>query len=71
MAGQGTPATVLLGRQRVAHQVHSYQRDPRTESYGAEAATALGVDPARCFKTLVATVDDGHPIEPRRGGHVV
>jgi Cys-tRNA(Pro)/Cys-tRNA(Cys) deacylase len=37
--------------------VHEYRHDPRAESYGAEAATALGIDPARCFKTLVATVD--------------
>jgi Cys-tRNA(Pro)/Cys-tRNA(Cys) deacylase len=57
VAGQGTPATVLLGRQQVSHRVHAYQHDPRTESYGVEAATALAVDPARCFKTLVAAVD--------------
>jgi Cys-tRNA(Pro)/Cys-tRNA(Cys) deacylase len=57
VAGQGTPATVLLGRQKVAHRVHTYHHDPRTESYGAEAAAALEVDPSRCFKTLVATVD--------------
>jgi Cys-tRNA(Pro)/Cys-tRNA(Cys) deacylase len=59
VAGQGTPATVLLGRQKVAHRVHSYRHDPRSESYGAEAAAALGVEPVRCFKTLVATVDGG------------
>jgi Cys-tRNA(Pro)/Cys-tRNA(Cys) deacylase len=47
----------LLGRHKIAHQMHRYQHDPRTESYGAEAAAALGVDPSRCFKTLVATVD--------------
>jgi Cys-tRNA(Pro)/Cys-tRNA(Cys) deacylase len=58
VAGQGTPATVLLGRQKISHQVHAYQHDPRTDSYGAEAAAALGIDPSRCFKTLVATVDD-------------
>ncbi|GAA1815870.1 Cys-tRNA(Pro) deacylase [Planosporangium flavigriseum] len=57
MAGQGTPATVLLNKQKVAHRVHEYQHDPRAESFGAEAATALGIDPARCFKTLVAAVD--------------
>jgi Cys-tRNA(Pro)/Cys-tRNA(Cys) deacylase len=57
VAGQGTPATVLLGRYKIAHRLHSYHHDPRTESYGAEAAAALGVDPCRCFKTLVATVD--------------
>jgi len=48
---------VLLGRQKVPHQVHAYQHDARAESYGAEAAAALGIEPTRCFKTLVATVD--------------
>jgi Cys-tRNA(Pro)/Cys-tRNA(Cys) deacylase len=57
VAGRGTPATTLLTRQKVAHKVHSYAHDPRSPSYGLEAATALGVDPARCFKTLVADVD--------------
>lgn len=57
MAGQATPATTLLGRQRVTHRVHAYAHDPRADSYGAEAATALGIEPARCFKTLVAEVD--------------
>jgi Cys-tRNA(Pro)/Cys-tRNA(Cys) deacylase len=37
--------------------VHEYAHDPRAESYGTEAADALGVDPARVFKTLVAEVD--------------
>ena len=57
MAGQGTPATTLLNRRKVAHTVHPYPHDPRSESYGLEAATALGVDPAHCFKTLIADVD--------------
>jgi Cys-tRNA(Pro)/Cys-tRNA(Cys) deacylase len=57
VAGQGTPATVLLGKQKITHTVHAYAHDPRAESYGAEAAAALGIDPARCFKTLIATVD--------------
>ena len=57
MAGQGTPATVLLHRQKVAHRVHAYESDPRSASYGAEAAAALGVEPGHCFKTLVAEVD--------------
>jgi Cys-tRNA(Pro)/Cys-tRNA(Cys) deacylase len=57
MAGRGTPATQLLARQRVPHQVHTYRHDPRHASYGLEAAEALGVDPSRVFKTLVAEVD--------------
>ena len=57
MAGQGTPATVLLVRQKVEHSVHEYAHDPRSTSYGTEAASALDIDPGRCFKTLVAEVD--------------
>ncbi|MFD9895609.1 Cys-tRNA(Pro) deacylase [Amycolatopsis sp. NPDC059027] len=57
MAGKGTPATALLAKQKVAHELHSYDHDPRHESFGSEAADALGLDPARVFKTLVADVD--------------
>jgi Cys-tRNA(Pro)/Cys-tRNA(Cys) deacylase len=57
VAGQGTPATAALARAKVPHQLHPYEHDPRAASYGAEAAAALGVEPARLFKTLVATVD--------------
>jgi Cys-tRNA(Pro)/Cys-tRNA(Cys) deacylase len=57
MAGKGTPATALLVKRKVAHTLHSYEHDPRHESYGTEAADALGLDPARVFKTLVAEVD--------------
>jgi Cys-tRNA(Pro)/Cys-tRNA(Cys) deacylase len=57
MAGRGTPATALLEKQRVAHTLHSYSHDPRHESYGSEAASALGLEPGRVFKTLVAEVD--------------
>jgi Cys-tRNA(Pro)/Cys-tRNA(Cys) deacylase len=37
--------------------VHEYRHDPRAESYGLEAATALGLDPARVFKTLIVDLD--------------
>ena len=57
MAGKGTPATALLGKQKVAHTLHAYDHDPRAESYGLEAAEVLGVDPARVFKTLLADAD--------------
>lgn len=57
MAGKGTPATALLSNRKVAHTLHTYDHDPKHESYGTEAAEALGVDPARVFKTLVADVD--------------
>ncbi|KRV50147.1 transcriptional regulator [Wenjunlia vitaminophila] len=54
---QGTPATVALTASGVAFQVHSYQHDPAVRSYGEEAVAALGTDPGRVFKTLVAEVD--------------
>lgn len=57
MAGQGTPATVLLARQRVAHTLHPYDVAADTPDYGAAVAKALGVAPERVFKTLVAQVD--------------
>jgi Cys-tRNA(Pro)/Cys-tRNA(Cys) deacylase len=56
-ASKGTPATVLLSRQRVPFTTHNYQVDPQTPAYGVAVAAALGADPARVFKTLVATVD--------------
>src|SRR5262249_543924 len=37
--------------------LHPYDHDPRAEAYGDEAAAALGVDPRRIFKTLVAMID--------------
>lgn len=57
MAGRGTPATVALTRAKVEHTVHEYDHDPAAESYGGEAADALGTDAGRVFKTLVAAVD--------------
>src|SRR5262249_43932186 len=35
----------------------TYTHDPRHASYGAEASEALGVEPGRVLKTLVADVD--------------
>jgi Cys-tRNA(Pro)/Cys-tRNA(Cys) deacylase len=57
MAGKGTPAIVAAERAGVAHRVHEYPHDPRTASFGLEAAQRLGVEPARVLKTLVASVD--------------
>lgn len=57
MAGRGTPATVAAGRAGIRHAVHEYAHDRSAPSYGAEAVERLGVDGARVFKTLVASVD--------------
>lgn len=53
----GTPATAALTRAGIAHTLHPYRHDPRAEAYGEQAAQALGIEPARIFKTLIATVD--------------
>jgi Cys-tRNA(Pro)/Cys-tRNA(Cys) deacylase len=57
MSGKGTPATLLLVREGVPHQVHSYEVDPSASSYGEAAAAALGVEPDRLLKTLLAQVE--------------
>jgi Cys-tRNA(Pro)/Cys-tRNA(Cys) deacylase len=57
MAARDTPATTAARRAGVAFSVHEYEHDPGAASYGLEAAQALGLDPARVFKTLVADLD--------------
>jgi len=57
VAGRGTTATVALERASISFTVHEYANDPRHESYGQEAAQALGLPAARVFKTLIAEVD--------------
>jgi Cys-tRNA(Pro)/Cys-tRNA(Cys) deacylase len=57
----GTPATLALDAAGITYTLHPYDHDPRAVadggSYGLEAAVALGVDPQRVFKTLVAQLD--------------
>jgi Cys-tRNA(Pro)/Cys-tRNA(Cys) deacylase len=53
----GTPATALLTRAKIPFTLHPYDHDPRTEAFGDEAAAALGVEPGRIFKTLIAMID--------------
>ncbi|SOC54419.1 Cys-tRNA(Pro) deacylase [Ornithinimicrobium cerasi] len=55
----GTPATVTLDRAGVPYEVRAYDHDPAAPSYGLEAAEALGVEPARVFKTLLVDTDRG------------
>lgn len=57
MAGAPTPAIAALLRARAPHTLHPYQHNPRSTAFGDEAVAALGLDPHRVFKTLVASVD--------------
>lgn len=53
----GTPATVALSAAGIAFTAHSYAHDSANTNFGVEAATALGLDPAQVFKTLLTEVD--------------
>jgi Cys-tRNA(Pro)/Cys-tRNA(Cys) deacylase len=63
-AAGGTPATVALSRAGVSFTLHPYTHQAETTSFGEEAATALGVDPQRIFKTLVVELSGAE-----RAGH--
>jgi Cys-tRNA(Pro)/Cys-tRNA(Cys) deacylase len=52
-----TPAVVALRAAGAAFTVHEYAHDPRSGSFGLEAATELGLDPDRVYKTLMAAAD--------------
>lgn len=54
-----TPALDLLKKARAEHRVHSYEHDPKSASYGLEAAEKLGIDPVQVFKTLLASSEKG------------
>ena len=54
-----TPALDLLKKVRAEHRIHSYEHDPKAASYGLEAAEKLNLEPARVFKTLLASSEKG------------
>lgn len=56
---EATAALQALADAGVASRTHAFEHDPRAESFGTEAAEALGVDPRRVLKTLVVTTGDG------------
>jgi Cys-tRNA(Pro)/Cys-tRNA(Cys) deacylase len=58
MAGRQTPATRAATQAGIAFTLHEYTHDPGAESYALEAASALALDPARVFKTLIVTAGD-------------
>jgi Cys-tRNA(Pro)/Cys-tRNA(Cys) deacylase len=54
---KATRATQALEKAGVTFSVHSYDYDPDADSIGLQAAAALGEDPGRVLKTLMALVD--------------
>lgn len=51
---KGTPATQALQKAGIAFTLHEYDYDPDAARIGMQAAEALGFDPARVLKTLMA-----------------
>ena len=54
-----TPAVVVATKAGIDFELLEYEHDRRAASYGAEAAAALGLDPARVFKTLIVDIGPG------------
>lgn len=52
-----TPAVKAARSAGIGFTLHEYRHDAGTASYGLEAAEALGLAPARVFKTLVAEAE--------------
>lgn len=57
MPAAPTPAVAALNTAKIHYVLRPYEHDPRTTAFGDEVVRALGQDPARVFKTLVASVD--------------
>src|SRR6185369_3067573 len=56
-----TRATLALDKVGVNFTLHSYAYDPAAEHIGLHAAAAIGIEPRRVLKTLMAEVD-GKPV---------
>ncbi len=63
VGAQGTRAIDVARRAGIPHAVHEYAHDARASlraggrGYALEAVEALGIDPARVFKTIVVACD--------------
>ncbi|MFD1744657.1 Cys-tRNA(Pro) deacylase [Rhizobium helianthi] len=56
-----TRATQALTQAGISFTVHTYDYDPNAERIGLQAAEAIGEEPHRVLKTLMAEVD-GKPV---------
>jgi Cys-tRNA(Pro)/Cys-tRNA(Cys) deacylase len=52
-----TPAIRVAKKAKIKFEIREYRHDPRVESYGLEAAAALGVPVEQVFKTLIVKLD--------------
>lgn len=63
VASKGTPAIVALDAAGASYAVHEFHHEPGERNYGQVAAEALGVEPERVFKTLVANLTTDRGVE--------
>ena len=54
---RSTPATLALQKAGVAFRLYEYDYDPNAPRIGMQAAEALGIEPGRLLKTLMARAD--------------
>lgn len=54
-----TPGIRQAKKAGIPFEIKEYQHDPNSQSYGEEAASALGVAQSEVFKTLLAQSNDG------------
>ena len=52
-----TPAINIVKKAKINFRIHEYDHDPASASYGEEAASKMGIDGNRVFKTLVVFSD--------------
>jgi len=52
-----TPAVKSVKALGISYTLHEYPYDSTAPSYGEEAATLLGVDPHKVFKTLIVSIN--------------
>ena len=55
---KATPATRTLDQAKVEYVLHEYDYDPDAPRIGMQAAEALGIEPQRLLKTLMARAGD-------------
>src|SRR5215510_2289361 len=55
---KSTRATLAVNKVGVNFTLHSYDYDPAAERIGLQVAEAIGIEPRRVLKTLMAVVDD-------------
>ncbi|MDO9711377.1 Cys-tRNA(Pro) deacylase [Paracraurococcus lichenis] len=62
MASKKTPAVRAAEAAGIRFRLLEYDYDPEAEAVGLQAAEAMGIAPARVFKTLVCVLDGGEMV---------